>query len=106
DQPELRDRFESRPHGDGFAAARTQVVGAHVDELGGEVVDQAGSLGGRLAGGNDAEAFDLDAGHRRAPAGVRSGLSTMARMRSAISVTSRSGATPKPELSTLSPPMK
>src|SRR5207248_2611103 len=95
-------------HGDGLAAAGAKVVGADVDEVGREVVDQPGRLGGGLVGGDDTEPFDLNAGHRRTPPGVavRSGLSTTARIRSAMRATSRSGAMPKPELSRLRPPMK
>ncbi len=41
---ELRHRFQRGAHGDGLPAPGAQVMGAHVDQRRGEVVDQSGRL--------------------------------------------------------------
>ena len=52
-ETELVDRLQRAAHGDRLAASGAEVVGTHVDEVGDEVVDQAGGLRRRPVGGHE-----------------------------------------------------
>src|SRR5581483_10751527 len=94
-QLELRHRFHHRADGNGLAAAGAEMVLAHVDEVGREVVDQSRRARGWLIGGDDRE--PVGPALRHAP--------STSSMRARSTATSRSGAMPNPALSRLSPPM-
>ncbi len=88
-QTEFLDRLQGTAHGHGLPTSGTEVMGPHVDEGGHEVADQAG-------------------GHLRRPVGGHefAHLGTTRSIRCRSTLTSRSGAIPKPEPSRLRPPMK
>jgi hypothetical protein len=94
-QCQLVDGLHQAAHRDGFAATRTQLVRADVDQRGSEVVDQVGRSARWRAGGHDLHPGVLGHPWR----------SMTARIRRRRTATSRSGAIPKPDGSRLNPPM-